>query len=62
MSNGDHAVPSALDPFFAVVMQGLSPFVDGDHYFDTLADDVVFEFRYDFPGWPKETRGRDELI
>jgi ketosteroid isomerase-like protein len=43
-------------------MQGLAPFVDGDHYFDALADDVVFEFRYHFPGWPRQTRGRDELV
>jgi ketosteroid isomerase-like protein len=62
MPDSDYAVCSALDPFFAVVMQGLSQFVDGDHYFDTLADDVVFEFRYNFPGWPQETRGRDDLI
>ena len=62
MPKSDYAVPSPLDPFFAVVMQGLAQFVYGDHYFDTLADDVVFEFRYNFPGWPKQTRGRDELI
>jgi ketosteroid isomerase-like protein len=40
-------------------MEGLSKFVDGEHYFDTLADDVVF---YEFPGWPRITRGRDNLI
>jgi ketosteroid isomerase-like protein len=28
--------------------------------FDTLAD--VFEFLYEFPGWPRATRGRDNLI
>jgi hypothetical protein len=39
-------------------MAGLSKFVDGEHYFDTLDDDVLFEFRYDFPGWPQVTRGR----
>jgi ketosteroid isomerase-like protein len=43
-------------------MEGLSKFVDGEHYFDTLADDVVFEFLYEFPGWPRITRGRDNLI
>ena len=43
-------------------MEGLSRFVDGEHYFDTLADDVSFEFRYEFPGWPRVTRGRDNLI
>jgi len=43
-------------------MEGLSKFVDGEHYFDTLADGVLFEFRYEFPGWPRVTRGRDNLI
>ena len=52
----------ALDPFFDVVMEGLTKFVDGEHYFDTLADDVLFEFLYEFPGWPREARGRDNLI
>jgi ketosteroid isomerase-like protein len=62
MSTGDYAAFQALDPFFAVVMDGLRAFVDGDHYFDTLADEVVFEFRYDFPGWPRVTRGRASLM
>jgi hypothetical protein len=35
MPKGDCAVFRTLDPFFAVVMDGLSKFVDGEHYFDT---------------------------
>ena len=62
MPKGDYATFCALDPFFAVVMEGLSKFVDGEHYFDTLDDDVLFEFRYDFPGWPQVTRGRANLM
>jgi uncharacterized protein len=62
MAERDYAAFRALDPFFEVVMEGLSPFVDGEHYFDTLADDVVFEFLYEIPGWPRATRGRDSLI
>jgi ketosteroid isomerase-like protein len=31
MPKGDYAVFRALDPFFAVVMEGLSKFVDGEH-------------------------------
>jgi ketosteroid isomerase-like protein len=62
MPKRDYAAFHALDPFFAVAMEGLRPFVDGEHYFDTLADDVVFEFRYEFPGWPRVTHGREELI
>ena len=52
----------ALDPFFEVVMQGLRELVDGDHYFDTIAEDALFEFRYHFPGWPQTIRGRADLI
>ena len=62
MPKSDYTAFHALDPFFAVAMEGLSKFVDGDHYFDTLADDVVFEFLYEFPGWVRVTRGRDNLI
>jgi uncharacterized protein len=62
MPKSDFAAFHALDPFFDVVMAGLSPFVDGEHYFDTLAEAVIFEFRYEIPGWPEVTRGRDELI
>jgi uncharacterized protein len=52
----------ALDPFFRVVENGLREFVDGDHYFDTIAEDAVFEFRYHFPGWPLKVTGRENLI
>ena len=62
MSDTDYGAFSALDPFFSVVTEGLSPYVDGAHYFDTLADDVLFEFRYRIPGWPAEVRGRSVLM
>src|ERR1700722_15060334 len=62
MPKSDYTAFSALDPFFDVVMEGLSEFVDGEHYFDTLADDVLFEFRYEFPGYPRVIRGRDNLM
>ena len=62
MPNAKYAGFEALDPFFEIIQKGLSEFVDGDHYFDTIADDAFFEFRYHFPGWPLTVRGRDELI
>ena len=62
MARGNYEAFRALDPFFTVVMQGLSKFVDGNHYFDTLDDDVIFEFRYEFPGWPRSTHGRANLM
>jgi hypothetical protein len=46
-----YAAFTALDLYFDIVQQGLTGLVDGDHYFDTIADDAEFEFRYHFPGW-----------
>jgi ketosteroid isomerase-like protein len=43
-------------------MRGLQGLVDGEHYFDAIADDARFEFLYRFPGWPEEIRGRENLV
>ena len=43
-------------------MRGLAGLVDGDHYFDTIAPDAVFEFRYQFPGYPTKVVGRAALM
>jgi hypothetical protein len=42
MTNSKYAAFVALDPFFDIVMQGLAGAVDGDHYFEAIADDAVF--------------------
>ena len=52
----------ALDPFFNVVLKGLSGLVDGEHFFDTFAEDAIFESRYHFPGWPLKILGRANLM
>jgi hypothetical protein len=52
MTKAEYEVFEALNPFFGVVLKGLQGLVDGKHYFDTFADDAIFEFRYRFPGWP----------
>jgi ketosteroid isomerase-like protein len=62
MSSDDYGAYHALDPFFAVVMEGLSTYTDGAHYFDTLAEDVVFEFRYHMANWPQVIKGRSNLL
>ena len=62
MTDSKYAAFTALDPFFEISQQGLRVLVDGDHYFDTIADDAVFEFRYIFPGWPQTSNGRQALI
>lgn len=62
MTDPKYQVFAALDPFFHIVRQGLVGYVDGDHYFDTVADDAVFEYRYIFPGWPQKINGREALM
>jgi ketosteroid isomerase-like protein len=62
MNDATYAVFSALDPFFDIVMRGLAGLVDGDHYFDTIAPDAVFEFRYRFPSYPTKVVGRESLM
>ncbi len=62
MPKTEYAAHEALDPFFEVVMKGLSGLVDGEHYFNTFADNAIFESRYHFPGWPLTIRGRANLV
>src|SRR5437879_11773299 len=62
MPKGEFRSCEALNPFFEVVMEGLRGLVDGDHYFDAMAEDALFEFRYHFPGWPLTIRGRANLM
>jgi hypothetical protein len=58
----DYEVFEALNPFFKVVLIGLKGLVDGEHFFDTFAEDSVFESRYHFPGWPVTIQGRANLM
>ena len=62
MPKAEYAAFQALDPFFKVVLEGLSGLVDGKHYFDTFAEDAVYESRYNFPGWPQTIQGRANLM
>jgi ketosteroid isomerase-like protein len=62
MTKNEYAVFKALNPFFKVVLKGLRGLVDGKHYFDTFAEDALFESRYQFPGWPVSIRGRANLM
>jgi len=48
----------ALDPFFRIIEEGLSGLADGEHFFDLLADDVVFEYVITVPGYPRRVEGR----
>ena len=46
------------EPFFSIVMEGLKGEVDGEHFWDAVADDAIFDFLYNFPGFPNRIEGR----
>ncbi|GAA4387525.1 nuclear transport factor 2 family protein [Tsukamurella soli] len=48
--------------FFAIIREGLDGVVDGEDYFDLLAEDVVFEFVISVPGYPRRVEGRQNVI
>jgi hypothetical protein len=52
----------ALDPFFRIIEEGLREYVNGDHFFDLLAEDVVFDFVITVPDYPRHVVGRGSLI
>jgi uncharacterized protein len=62
MPKSKYEIFAALNPFFEIIQKGLTGLVDGEHYFDTIADDALFDFRYRFPGWPPTIRGRADLM
>ena len=49
---------AALDPFFRVIEEGLHGLAGPGHFFDLLADDVVFEYVITVPGYPRRVEGR----
>jgi ketosteroid isomerase-like protein len=61
MASSQYAAYEAADPYFNLVRGALGDLVDGEHFFDIVADDVVYEVRYDL-GWPRVIRGRAPLM
>ena len=51
----------ALDPFFRIIEEGVAGLVDGEHFFDLLAEDVVFEYIITVPGYPRRVAGRQAV-
>jgi ketosteroid isomerase-like protein len=52
----------AAKAYFDLVRGALNDMVDGEHFFDIVAEDVVYEVLYDFPGWPRIIQGRADLM
>jgi ketosteroid isomerase-like protein len=51
----------ALDPFFRIIEQGLDGIAEGAHFFDLLAENVVFDYVITIPGYPRHVEGRDAV-
>jgi ketosteroid isomerase-like protein len=62
MAKSKYADFAALKPYTDLIRKGLGDLVDGEQFFDTIAKDALFEFLYDFPGWPRKIRGRANLM
>jgi uncharacterized protein len=60
--NPKYAAYEAAWPYFELVRRALGDLVDGDHFFDIVAEDIVYEVLYDFPGWPRVVQGRTDLM
>ncbi|NLR57406.1 SnoaL-like domain-containing protein [Chitinophaga polysaccharea] len=50
------------EPFYRIVMEGLKEEVDGEHFWDAVAENAVFEFLYYIPGFTNKIKGRNAYM
>ena len=50
------------EPFFKIIMEGLKGEVDGEHFWDAVAENASFEFLYNIPGFTNRIDGRDAYM
>jgi ketosteroid isomerase-like protein len=62
MPKPKYAAYQGAAPYFDLVRGALGDLVDGEHFFDVVADDLAYEVLYEFPGWPRIVEGRVELM
>jgi uncharacterized protein len=62
MPNPKYAAYDAASPYFHLIRGALGDLVDGEHFFDIVANDVVYEVLYDIAGWPRMIQGRADLM
>jgi len=56
MSNKKYAIYKPVRPYFDLVRGALGDLIDGEHFFDCVADDIAYEVRYNFPGCRESLR------
>src|ERR1700683_4838458 len=49
---------TAPEPFFRITEKGLDGIADGGHFFDLLAEEVIFDYIITTPGYPRHVEGR----
>jgi uncharacterized protein len=62
MPNKTYAAYEPARPYFDLVRRALGNLVDGEHFFDIITGDVVYEVLYDVTGWPRVIKGRTGLM
>jgi uncharacterized protein len=50
-----------LDPCFRIIEKALDGLVDGPHFFDRLAEDVIVDYVVSVPGYPPRVTGREAV-
>lgn len=61
MSSPNYTAYDGAKPYFDLVRRALGTAVDGEHFFDIVAPDLIYEVRYDL-GWPRVINGRTDLM
>ncbi len=62
MGSSNYSAFQRAQAYFDLVRGALGEEVDGEHFFDVVADGVIYEVRYEFPGWPRIIEGRADLM
>lgn len=61
MPSRNYDAYEGAEPYFELIRRALEGLADGEHFFDIVADDIVYEVRYDL-GWPRVIQGRADLM
>jgi ketosteroid isomerase-like protein len=50
------------EPFYNIIMEGLKGEVDGENFWDAVAENAIFEFVYNIPGFTNKIEGREAYM
>lgn len=62
MPNPKYAAYQPAAPYFDLVREALGDLVDGEHFFDVVTGETIYEVLYEVPGWPRVITGRADLM